>query len=63
MISGRCLLVVAPFLTIQASLGIWREGSKLHSLVKPGGMVVGDNSSSTIAYGGFFRFQSFSLQI
>ena len=32
IISGKCLLVVTPFLPLQSSLGIGNNGSKLHSL-------------------------------
>ena len=63
IILGKCLLVVTPFLPSWSSLGIWIQGSNLHISRISAGMVVGDNSSSTIAYGGFFRFQSFTLDL
>ena len=61
IILGKCLLVIDPLLPFWSSLGFGNNGSKLHSSWASGGLVVGDNSSSTITYGGFFRFQSFFL--
>ena len=63
IILGKCLLVVTPFLPSWSSLGIWIRGSNLRDLRTSAGLAVGNNSSSTIAYGGFFRFQSFPLDL
>ena len=63
IISGKCFLVIDPLLPFWSSLGFGNNGSKLHSSWASGGLVVDDNSSSTNAYGGFFRFHSSILDL